>query len=99
MIYYINNKKLGAKPLFFKTIPELVAKLQAECLKLTGRNRPQFMLNRVDLGHPADEATGQTFIEAMSETVDIGLVRENTLIRCNIFEAAHHAKYTAEMGD
>jgi hypothetical protein len=34
----------------------------------------------------------------MAETINMGLVKNDGLMRCNICEATHYSKYTNEMG-
>jgi hypothetical protein len=99
MKYYIQHNKLGTKPVLLNTINEVAQRLGDLCKSTSGMSRSAFMQNRVDLGHPSDESSGRTFIEAMSETVNIGLVKDGQLLRCNICDANHYSKYKVEMGD
>lgn len=99
MTYYIQDISTGKNPIFFNNLAALVKHLEGTCERLHKMTRTQFMQNLADLGHLADEPSGKNFYVAMSDTVNIGLVKDNRLLRCNIFDATHYAKYATEMGD
>ena len=98
MRYYIIDKTIGKNPIFFNQLNETINHLEGTCKRLTGTSRNDYMLNRVDLGHPADEATGRNFVEAMSENIEMGVVKNNGFVRCNICDVDHYSRYTNEMG-
>ena len=99
MKYYIIDTSLGKKPIFFNKINEVVTHLEGSCKRIYNLSREQYMQNLVELGHAADEPTGRNFITSMSDRINIGLIKDNTLLRCDIFAATHYSKYTTEMGD
>jgi|TARA_R110000868_G_C10538508_1_gene734687 hypothetical protein len=98
MKYYILDTTIGKNPVFFSELNEVIKYLEGSCKRTTGLSRKDYMQNRVDLGHPYDESSGRNFIEAMAETINMGLVKNDGLMRCNICEATHYSKYTNEMG-
>lgn len=98
MRYYIIDKTIGKNPIFFNQLNETINHLEGTCKRLTGTSRIDYMLNRVDLGHPADEATGRNFVEAMSENIEMGVFKNNGFVRCNICDVEHYSRYTNEMG-
>jgi hypothetical protein len=99
MTYYILDTTVGKSPIFFNTLNEVIKHLEGSCQRLHGLSREQYMQNLADLGHSADEATGRNFIVAMSDTLNVGLVKDNRLLRCDVFAATHYANYLTEMGD
>lgn len=98
MKYYVIDTTIEKNPIFFNSLNEVVNHLEKTCTRLTGTSRREFMLNRVDLGHPADESSGRNFIEGMREYLNIGVVKQNTLVNCNISDVEHYSKYVDEMG-
>lgn len=102
MTYYIFDPTLGSKPvspIYFDDINALVLHLEGTCKRLFGKTRTAYMRNLEELGHSSDEPTGRNFVQAMYDTIEIGLVKNDRLLRCNIFEATHYSKYKTEMGD
>lgn len=101
MKYYIIDKTISKDPIYFNNLNEVISHLEGSCKRLFGLSRRDYMLNLADLGHASDEPTGKTFIEAMSSlnSLNIGLVKDHRLVRCNIFEATYYSQYKKEMGD
>lgn len=99
MKYYIIDKQVSNKPAIFNSVPDLVTTLERVVQYKFKLNRTQYMQNLIDLGYGADDSIGRTFTESMAEYVEIGVIKNNgACVRCNIHEAAHHAKYINEMG-
>lgn len=100
MKYYIVDVTKDQKhPIYFNKLDEVITHLEGACQRLHNLSRAKYMQNLTELGYSSDEPTGKTFIEAMSETFNIGMVKDNRLMKCNIFEATHYSKYRTEMGD
>lgn len=99
MKYYILDRQVSNKPAIFNSVPELVITLEKVVQYKFNMTRQKYMQNLIDLGYGADDSLGRTFTESMSEQIEIGVVKHNgACVRCNIHEAAHHAKYIDEMG-
>lgn len=99
MKYYILDRQVSNKPAIFNSVPEVVNTLEKVVQYKFNMSRKQYMQNLIDLGYGADDSLGRTFTESMSEQLEIGVVKPNgACVRCNIHEAAHHAKYIDEMG-
>jgi len=96
--YYIIDKQVSHKPAIFNSLQELVTTLERVVQYKFKLTRNQYMQNLIDLGYGMDDAIGRTFTESMSECVEIGVIKNNSCVRCNIHEVAHHAKYINEMG-
>jgi hypothetical protein len=99
MTYYIVDTTVGNKPLFFNTLYDVLVHLEGSCKRIHGISRAEYMQNLADLGHSADESSGRNFLIAMSEIFNIGVVKEDRLVRCDVFNATHYSKYLTEMGD
>ena len=96
--YQIIDKQVSHKPAIFNSLQELVTTLERVVQYKFKLTRNQYMQNLIDLGYGMDDAIGRTFTESMSECVEIGVIKNNSCVRCNIHEVAHHAKYINEMG-
>ena len=92
--YLIDNKT----PIYFEKFDAVIKYLETMLVGMYKLNRQQFMQNYADLGYGVDEPTHKNFLDAMSEQVEIGVIRNKTRIRCNIYEATHYSKYLDEMG-
>ena len=98
MKYYIIDKQVSHQPAIFNSLNELVGTLERVVQYKFKMTRKQYMQNLIDLGHGVDDALGRTFTESMSEYVEIGVIKNNACVRCNVHEVAHYAKYINEMG-
>ncbi len=100
MTYYISETlKKGQKPKYFNSINEVITYLEDVCKRKHKLSRRDYMQSLAELGHPADESSGKNFVEAMAESVNIGIVRKDQLLQCNIISADYYSKYKTEMGD
>lgn len=96
--YYIIDKQVSNKPAIFNSLQEVVSTLERVVQYKFKMTRKQYMQNLIDLGYGADDSLGKTFTESMSEYVEVGVIKNNACVRCNIHEVAHHARYINEMG-
>lgn len=99
MKYYIVDPSTGNKTFSFNSLNEVISYLEIACKRLHKMSRKDYMQNLEELGYSADDALGRNFIEAMADSFNIGVIKDNKLVRCNIFEATHYSKYKNEMGD
>jgi len=81
--FYVNDGELK----YFNSVPEVVTYLEVLVSRKFGQTRKQWMDNLIDLGHQPDDRNGKTFTESVAERVEIGLIKNNKRIRCNIHEA------------
>lgn len=98
MKYYIIDKQVSHQPAIFNSLNELINTLERVVLYKFKMTRKQYMQNLIDLGHGVDDPLGRTFTESMSEYVEIGVIKNNACVRCNVHEVTHYAKYINEMG-
>lgn len=100
MKYYILDSTLPSRePTTFNTIPEIVRHLEGTVQRKFRKTRSGYMNDLVSIGHPYDDSAGQSFTEALSEVFNIGVVRHDRLVKCNIHEAAKNNKNKVETGD
>lgn len=99
MKYYIVDPSVSNKTFYFNSLSEVISYLETACKRLHKVSRKEYMRNLEELGYNADDSLGRNFIEAMSDSFNIGIIKDNRLVRCNIFEATYYSKYKNEMGD
>ena len=98
MKYYIIDKQVSHQPAIFNSLNELVSTLERVVQYNFNITRKQYMHNVIDLGHGVDDHLGRKFTESMSDYVEIGVMKNNACVRCNVHEVTHYAKYINEMG-
>lgn len=98
MKYYIIDKQVSNQPAIFNSLNEVVNTLERVVQYKFKMTRKQYMQNLIDLGHGVDDPLGRTFTESMSDYVEIGVIKNNACVRCNIHEVTHYSKYRDEMG-
>jgi len=98
MKYYIIDKQVSNRPAIFNSLNELINTLERVVQYKFKLTRKQYMQNLIDLGHGIDDPLGRTFTESMSEYVEIGIIKNNACLRCNVHEVAYYSKYINEMG-
>lgn len=96
--YYIIDKQVTNQPVILNSLQEVVATLERVVQYKFKMTRTQYMQNLIDLGYGTDDSLGRTFTESMSECVEIGVIKNNACVRCNIHEVAYHSRYINEMG-
>lgn len=83
--FYVKD---GSSAYGFETLNEVVAFLEKAVVHKTGMSRKQWMENVTDLGYGPDEPTGNNFVNSLQERhFEIGVLRNNKPVRCNVFEA------------
>lgn len=93
--FYVKDGNLLQR---FDSVNEVVSFLEKVVIHKVGMTRKQWMENVTDLGLGPDEPTGQKFVESLQERhIETGVIRNQKLIRCNIFEATVFKK--PEYGD
>jgi len=98
MKYYIIDKQVSKNPAIFNTLQDLVSTLERVVEYKFKMTRKQYMQNLIDLGHGIDDPLGRIFTESMSEYVEVGVIKNNSCVRCNVHEVAQYSKYRDEMG-
>ena len=71
---------------YFSTVKELVTHLESIVKRKTGKSRAEWMQHLIDLGHGYDDSAGMIFTQSLAEMVNIGVVRDGKLVRCNVHD-------------
>lgn len=88
--FYVKD---GGNVYGFGTVNEVVSFLEKLLFHKTKMTRKQWMENVTDLGHGPDEPTGKRFVDSLQENqFEIGVLRNQKTVRCNIFEATAFQK-------
>ena len=86
MKYYIKDPTIEGSPIqLFESTTQVVSCLKVIIHKKTGMNYEQYLTHLADLGHFGYDE--RELYESMRDTVEMGVLRGNKLLRCNIFEA------------
>lgn len=86
MKYYIVDSTLQNSPVkLFSSTDNAIAYLKTMVQKKTGMNYEQYLTHLADLGHFGYDE--RELYESMRDAVDMGVVRGNKYLRCNIYEA------------
>lgn len=89
--FYVNNTVIG-KVIYFNTVPELVAYLGDVLVPLAFKKpKSQYLQYLAELGHGYDDGTGIVLTRALSESFDIGVVKDGRLVRTDVHIAAKFA--------
>jgi hypothetical protein len=99
--YYIIDKTLSQdnKPIYYSTLNEVINHLEGAVKRKFNQSRRDFMLNLVDLGHPADEKTGRNFVNALYPYFEMGVTKQLRHVKCNLHDVDLYSKYKPEMGN
>jgi hypothetical protein len=87
--FYVKDGKLIR---YFNEVSEVVKFLEIVLFHKTNQNRPQWMQHIRELGYGPDDSSGKVFTESLQDYVEIGIVKENRHVRCNIHEATSFLK-------
>lgn len=86
MKYYIVDSTLQNSPVkLFSSTDTAISYLKTMVQKKTGMNYEQYLTHLADLGHFGYD--DRELYESMRDAVDMGVVRGDKYLRCNIYEA------------
>jgi len=86
MKYYIKDPTIKGSPIkFFEQLDHAIAYLKVLNQRKTGMNYEQYLTHLADLGYFGYD--DREFYESVRDSVDIGVLRGETMLRCNIYEA------------
>ena len=86
MKYYIKDSTLKDSPVkLFESTEYVITYLKSMVQRKTGMNYEQYLTHLADLGHFGYDE--RELYESMRDSVDMGVLRGDKLLRCNIFEA------------
>jgi len=90
--YVVDSTVRPAKSVKFKTYPEIVKHLEGMSVRAFGQTRKERMLLLEEVGHGEDDRQAVNFVRTMSEKFNIGIVREDQLMRCDIAAVSLYQK-------
>jgi len=96
MKYYIQDNTIG-QAVYFENVADLVTYLEGLSKKSFNLTRNQFMDTLVSLGHGYDDNDGVVFTRAMSEHFNIGIIKNDKHVLCDVHAASSFNK--EEYGD
>ena len=86
MKYYIKDTTLKDSPIkLFESTSHTINYLKSAVQRKTGMTYEQYLTHLADLGHFGYD--DRELYESMRDSVDMGVLRGEQLLRCNIFEA------------
>jgi hypothetical protein len=86
MKYYIIDTTLRGSPTkFFDHVEHALSYLKVLNQRKTGMNYEQYLTHLADLGHFGYD--DREFYESIRDSIDIGVLRGEQMLRCNIYEA------------
>ena len=86
MKYYIKDSTLKDSPVkLFESTEYAITYLKSMVQRKTGMNYEQYLTHLADLGHFGYD--DRELYESMRDSVDMGVLRGDQLLRCNIYEA------------
>ena len=94
--YYIKDPNSNTV-MKFKTYDETVLFLEKYCALKFKKTRTQYMNDAVALGYSPDDQSATQFVRLMSDTVEVGVIREHGKMRTDITTIDRYNK--PEFGD
>jgi hypothetical protein len=86
MKYYIKDSTLKDSPVkLFESTEYAITYLKSMVQRKTGMNYEQYLTHLADLGHFGYD--DRELYESMRDSVEMGVLRGDKLLRCNIYEA------------
>jgi len=86
MKFYIKDSTLKNSPIkIFESTEYAISYLKQIIHRKTGMNYEQYLTHLADLGHFGYDE--RELYESMRDEIDMGVLRGDKLLRCNIFEA------------
>ena len=86
MKYYLKDPTIEGSPIkLFESTQHTVAYLKSVVQRKTGMNYEQYLTHLADLGHFGYD--DRELYESMRDTFEMGVLRGEQLLRCNIYEA------------
>ena len=90
--YVIDTTVRPSQTLKFDTYPELVSHLEGMSRRQYGQSRKERMIILEEVGHGYDDNQGVNFVRSMAEVFNMGVLREEGLMRCDVTSVALYQK-------
>lgn len=86
--FYVNNTVIG-KFVYFNSVPELVGYLSEVLIPSAFKQtKAQYTQYLAELGHGYDDGSGIVITRALSESFDIGVIKDGKHVRTDVHTAA-----------
>ncbi len=72
----------------FSSYPTTIQYLEQMAKRAYGQTRKERMIVLSELGHGTDDRDSVVFVRSMAEAFDIGVIRDNRRVRCDISSIA-----------
>lgn len=95
--YVVDTTVRPAQTVKTNTYGELVKQLEEMSKRKFNQTRKQRMIILEEVGHGEDDRQGVNFVRSMAESFNIGIVRQEGLMRCDVTSNALYQK--EEYGD
>ena len=95
-MFYVKDQTIN-KLVTFENYPSVVRHLEGTVQRLKKQTRAEFMNDMVALGHGYDDNDGVQFVKLLAEAVEMGVLRGNRQVRCDLCDVAMFNK--PEFGD
>lgn len=96
--FYVKDKTLNpVQEKQFQTYPQLVHYLGEMCKRVYGQTKLERTQLLESLGHGTDDYNSTLFVRSMQDQYDIGVIRENRHVRCDVTVLVAYQK--PEYGD
>ena len=93
---YIQDSTIGQYVLF-ENVAQLVKYFDALIPRAFKITRNDYVQNLIDLGHGYDDPQGVMLTRAMANEFNIGVIKNNSYVRCDVHEASRFQQ--EEYGD
>lgn len=90
--YVIDTTVRPSQTIKFDAYPELVRHLEGMSQRQYGQSRKERMIILEEVGHGYDDNQGVNFVRSMAEVFNMGVLREEGLMRCDVTSVALYQK-------
>lgn len=90
--YVVDTTVRPSQTIQTNTYPELVKHLEGMTIRQYGQTRKQRMIILEEVGHGDDDRQAVNFVRSMAEKFNMGVVRMEGLMRCDVTSVALYQK-------
>ena len=86
-IYITDTTLRPVQDKVFNDYNSAVRYLEGVSQRAFGKSRKDYMILLEEIGHGADDRDSVSFVQAMAERIEIGIIRDGRKMRCDITSA------------
>jgi hypothetical protein len=90
--YVVDTTSSPDQVLKFNTYPEIVNHLEIMSKRRYRKSRKERMIDLEEVGHGPDDRQAVNFVRSMAEVFNLGIVRDEGLMRCDITAVEYFQK-------